>query len=120
MSEINGVVGSGSISNVIYIDERHPSLKRMRGFKADNGVIAKRTIVALDTNNEVVAYDDAAAAPVNIPIGIADQDIDTAVEQAGAVLEHGCAIGEHLLVADVAAVAAALTALEQNTAIFAV
>ncbi len=95
MAKTNAIIG------VVQTDEpqaifssEHPPIYMTMPVKANQtgDILVAGTVVAKDAAGEVVPYDPAGTAPVNTPVGILIEDVDTTKETAAVVGVHGVAI----------------------------
>jgi len=112
MATFNGVVGTQIISSKSVIDGRHPAVVRIMEFLTENGVIPAGEIIAFDSDGKAVSYDPTGTAPLNAPIGVCTEEIDTAKDSAGNVLVHGCVLASSLLTLGTASTVSHKAALE--------
>ena len=84
----------------VYSEERHPAVILAKPVKADQGVLEKGLIVALDANGKVVPYNPSAGGSTANPVGVLVERVDTSKETVGNVLVHGVVFRERLIVAD--------------------
>lgn len=83
---INGKIGSFSIEVKRAHTVDHPPILRAGLVKADNGTYPAGLIVMRNADGELVPFTDAET---DTPVGVVDEQIDTAEESACMYLVHG-------------------------------
>ncbi len=89
---LKGDLGSLSYTREPIYSNVHPPIILTMEALADNGTLPRGLWVAKDSNGKIVAYDPAGADPVNAPVGILVEDVDTTENTAAQVLVHGIVV----------------------------
>ena len=108
----NANLGSQSFIEKQIIDPTHPAVILSVALKADQDVLPSGSILAKDTNGDVVLYDPSATDSTANPIGVLCDDVDTASVQVGRVLKHGTVVKKAVLAKGSQASASDLEKLE--------
>jgi hypothetical protein len=82
----------------VYSEERHPAVVLTKSIKAEQGVLERGTIVALNADGLVVPYNPSANDSTGTPVGVLVERVDTDKETVGNVLVHGVVFRERLVV----------------------
>lgn len=109
---MNAVLGTTEYGATGVISQIHPPVLKTMKAKADNGILAAGLLVAKDSLGDLVAYDPAGLAPLNVCVGVLAQDIDTANDDAAVVVRHGTVMLGKLKVGTSAPDATAIGVLE--------
>lgn len=99
---INGALGSVSYDDVRARGAGHHPVIVTGTFAADQGVLPLGLILAREADGDYAPYDAAGVAPLNAPVAVLDEDLDTAASTSGLVIIHGSALLQHLKVGAVA------------------
>ncbi len=94
MAKANAIIGTVQTTQPQSIfSSEHPPVYMTMSVKANQDTLNRGTVVAKDSNGDVVPYDPSGTAPVNTPVGILIEDVDTTKETTAVVGVHGVAIG---------------------------
>lgn len=88
------LIGQKTAQHTQIIDPSHQPVIRAMLVVPDNDVLPFGTLVAVDANGQIVAWDGAAG----VPKGVLTEDCDTGNEGVARVLVHGIVVKEHLKV----------------------
>lgn len=86
---MNAKLAELDVTQSSVIDGIHPPVIYTMKAKANNGELAPGLVVAKDGSGDLVAYNPAGVAPVDVAVGVLTQTIDTTRDDAAPVLVHG-------------------------------
>ena len=114
---VNGVIGTYTRPQYeeTVIAPGHPGPVRNLVVKTGQGVLKKGLIVAKDASGLIVPYDPAGTDPVNKPVGVLFDGVDTDRVDVAPVIVHGTVYRNRLLVGENEPSADDLAALEAIT-----
>lgn len=97
---INANLGTQTFIEKNIIDPLHPAIISPMDAKANNGDLVLGLIAAKDGNGDIVAYDPNGAPPLDAPVGVVVNAIDTTADTVVNVLRHGTVVKDALILTD--------------------
>lgn len=94
---INGKLGTVEYDEVRARGSAHPPVI-VSGTFAAGGKLPLGLILARKADGSYAPYEPSGTAPLNAPVGVLDEDLDTARSTAGLVIIHGSALAALLKV----------------------
>lgn len=95
MAKANAIIGTiTSYQPEEIFTSEHPPVFMTMPVKANQDTLTRGTVVAKDSNGDVVPYDPSGAAPINTPVGVLNEDVDTTKETTAVVGVHGVVYGK--------------------------
>jgi hypothetical protein len=95
---INGRLGTFSYDDVRARGAGHHPVIVTGTFAADQGTLPLGLILAREADGDYAEYDPEGTAPLDTPVAVLDEDLDTTKATSGLVIIHGSVLLQHLKV----------------------
>ena len=97
---VNGVIGTYERSTFqsTVLAPGHDGVIRNVKVKTGQGVLKAGLLMAYNSDGKLVPYDPSASAPINSPVGVLAEDIDTDRTDVAPIVVHGTVWRTKLLV----------------------